>query len=101
MHAYALGVPLIDPTDAAARPAAQLTQRDLAVAKLSSSDDLALLNAVLELEHEQRERDFATLERLLAYAQFDEGDLDERLYALPTRAFANAAICCIALGWIA
>jgi hypothetical protein len=59
-----------------------------------------LLNALLELEHEQRERDFTTLERLLTITQFDDGDLDDRLCALPSRAFARAALDLCALGWV-
>jgi hypothetical protein len=47
-----------------------------------------------------RERAYAALERLLAYANMDEGDLDERVRALPLRPFADAAACLYELGWV-
>ena len=58
----------------------------------AGDDELALLNALVEFEAEQRAAQFAALERLLTYCQFADGPLDERIAALPGRAFATAAL---------
>jgi hypothetical protein len=51
-------------------------------------------------EHELHEQAFDALERLLTLVQFSDGSLDERVLALPRRAFARAASCMYELGWI-
>src|SRR4051794_27340694 len=47
-----------------------------------SDEDLALLNACLELECELRAREFATVERLLALVAAGGGALGDRVLAL-------------------
>lgn len=46
------------------------------------------------------QQQWAALEFLLAYCQFSEGALDERILALPDRAFGRCAGCLYALGWV-
>jgi hypothetical protein len=43
---------------------------------------------------------WARLEHLLTLCQFPEGTLDDRLRALPLRAFASAALDLHGIGWI-
>jgi hypothetical protein len=43
---------------------------------------------------------YATLERLLAYANTEDGDLADRLKVLLLGPFANAALCLYELGWV-
>jgi hypothetical protein len=71
----------------------------LALAEIGA-DDLALINACLEVEQELRERAYATIERLLTYTSMLGGDLDEPLHVLPLPDFADAAVCLFELGWI-
>jgi hypothetical protein len=67
---------------------------------LATDDDLVLLNACLAVEDQCRREEREALERLLTLCQFSDGDLDERLVALPDRAFACAVFDLYALGWI-
>jgi hypothetical protein len=97
LHKMTAGVPTVTVHDLAGQPLSP-AERRLSVA--AGEEDYALLNALLELEAETRERDFAALERLLALAQFEDGDLDDRLLALPPRAFASAASALYELGWV-
>jgi hypothetical protein len=46
-------------------------------------DDMALVDACLEVERELRECGYAALERLSAEVAGRQGDLDERIVALP------------------
>ena len=77
-----------------------LTERDVALMELASDDDLALVNECLRLEYELRERAYAAVQRLLAYANMEDGDLSERLLALRLPSFADAATCLYELGWV-
>jgi hypothetical protein len=45
-----------------------LSSAELALAQTATDDDIALLNACLELEAELREQAWAPLERVLAFA---------------------------------
>jgi hypothetical protein len=78
----------------------RLDEKDVAALELASDEDLALVNACLIAEYELHQRAYAALERLLAYANMEEGNLDERLRALPLRPFAAAAECLYELGWV-
>jgi hypothetical protein len=100
MHTLTAGAPELDPVRYVELAAGQLTPREFGILDGHSPDDLALLNACLTMEHELREQAFYALERLLALVQWSEGSLDERLRALPYRAFGRAAICLYELGWI-
>jgi hypothetical protein len=93
------GVPVLSCEESLEVALPQITKRDIRFMQLAGADDLALLNAVLSAEAELREAEFVTLERLLAYCQFSDGDLDERLLALPDRAFARAATALYDLSW--
>jgi hypothetical protein len=64
------------------------------------SQDLDLINACLVIEEEIRREEFAALERLLAHCQFEDGDVDDRILALPPKAFARAVRDLYELGWI-
>lgn len=82
--------------------AALLSAEDSAVLDRLTSEDLDLANACLAVEVELRAEGFARLERLAALvtARGPGGSLDERLEALPSRVFADAALVMIALGWV-
>jgi len=100
LHKLTAGVPLLTPTEAQGMGLLRATKRDLRLMDAAGSEDLALLNACLSVEAALREEEFATLERLLCLCQFGEGDLDERVLALPKRAFVRAAADLDALGWM-
>src|SRR5712691_238191 len=53
----------------------------------------------LGMTSECRRDEWAALERLLTLCQFEEGALDDRLQALPLRAFGRAALDLYELGW--
>jgi hypothetical protein len=77
-----------------------ITPRDVALAKAVGPEDLALINACLEVEADLREQACAALERLLALLPAGgEGTLSERLTALPQPAFAAAALALMDAGW--
>jgi hypothetical protein len=67
---------------------------------LAQNDDVALVNACLEIEHELRQREFVAVECLIALAARSGGALVERLRELPLPKFAAAASCLYAAGWI-
>lgn len=100
LHKFAAGVSTLSVSEASAAAFPGVTRREIRFMHAAGEEDLALLNACLEVEHELREREFAALERLLVLSQFNEGPLDDRLRALPPRAFAHAALCLYELGWI-
>ena len=94
------GVPTLSTDEAVSVASRRLTRRDIRFLHAAGEEDLALLNACLIVEEEFRREQFATLERLLAYCQFDDGTLDERILALPDHAFARAALDLYELGWV-
>jgi hypothetical protein len=100
LHKYMGGVPTITPDEARAIAQRAVSKRDLRFMQHVTTDDLDLLNACLDAERDAREHGFDALERLLALCQFEDGALDERVLALPHRAFARAALDLYALGWI-
>lgn len=63
---------------------------------------LALQQIELAIAQDARRwpTEWAALEQLLAFTQFEEGELDERIRALPDRAFARAALALYVLGWV-
>jgi hypothetical protein len=93
------GRPTLTTNEALALAIPQLTPRDRRFAAAATDDDLALLNELLRLEDDCRRDEIAALEHLLMLCQFEEGALDERLRALPLRAFASAALDLYVLGW--
>lgn len=70
----------------------QLSACDRRFAAAATDDDLALVNELLRLEDDGRRDEIAALEHLLAFCQFEEGALDDRLRVLPLSAFASAAL---------
>jgi hypothetical protein len=94
------GAPALHPVDSLELGLPRLTERDVSALELADDDDLALVNACLITEYELRERAYAGLERLLAYANMGDGDLSARLLTLPIRPFADAAACLYELGWV-
>lgn len=97
LHKATLGMPDLTTTDLAGQ---SLSPAERGLLEAAGDDDLALLNAFLQFEHEQRAEQFAALERLLTYCQFEDGPLGERVTQLPDRAFACAATDLYALGWV-
>lgn len=65
-----------------------------------TDDDLVLVNACLELEHELRQRSYAAVERLLATVAGSEGNLAERVVALPEPDALRALGDLSDVGWI-
>jgi hypothetical protein len=100
LHKMTAGVPELSPDEAMTVAFRRLTRRDLRFMELVSDEDLALLNACLMVEEQCRRESWATLQRLLTLCQFSDGDLSDRLAALPNRAFATAVTDLYALGWI-
>jgi hypothetical protein len=98
--ALAAGTPHLAAPEALELGLPHLTERDVAALELASDDDLALVNSCLVVEYELRERAYAALERLGVHAAEEEGQLDERLRALPLSRFADAATCLYELGWV-
>jgi hypothetical protein len=94
------GIPSLDPAEARALGALQLTRHDVDLLSEQCDDDLALLNACLQAEDQIRGDAFAALERLLPLFQWAEGPLQERVLALPAPMFARAALGLYELGWI-
>lgn len=78
----------------------RLTDAEFELSYDATDDDLALANEILNLEKEQREREFTALERLLVYVPGGDGPLDERLIGLILPEFAAAAHELFELGWI-
>ena len=100
LHQMTAGVPELSPGEAMAVASQRLTRDDLALLDFAGDEDFALLNACLNVEAACRREAWDRLEHLLTLCQFAEGTLDERLRALPLRAFASAALDLIAIGWI-
>jgi hypothetical protein len=100
LHKMTAGVPDLSPGEALAVASQRLTRDDLALLDLAGDDDFALLNACLNVEAACRREAWERLEHLLTLCQFEEGTLDERVRALPLRAFASAALDLFELGWI-
>lgn len=98
LHRLTLGMPELTTDDLAGQP---LTPAERGLLAAAGEEDLALANALLAVEAEHRAAQWAALETLLAHAQFSDGDLDERLVALPRRAFGRAATALYTLGWVA
>jgi hypothetical protein len=98
--ALAAGTPHLVAPEALELGLPPLTERDVAALELATEEDLALVNACLVVEYELRERAYAALERLCARASEEQGQLDERLRALPLSNFADAATCLYELGWV-
>ena len=92
------GMPVLPPEELLAH--AYVTDEDAYLLASANAEDLALVNACLEVEQELRQRAYAAVERLLAHAAGKQGALDERLRALPLRPFADAATCLYELGWV-
>ena|SRR5215210_4855852 len=78
--------------------AAGLLPQDVELASAVDAEDLALVNACLEVEAELREQALAALERSLALLP-SGGDLAERLAALPQPAFVAAVSELYGVGW--
>lgn len=100
LHKYTAGVPELTVDEAVAIASRRLNSRDMRFMQAVESDDLALLNACLEVEQAMRVSEMATLERLLSHTQWSDGLLDDRLFALPEDEFAQATLDVYALGWI-
>jgi hypothetical protein len=98
LHKATSGMPLLSSEEAA--QTSRVTKRDRRFMLFAVGDDFDLINECLLLEHELREQGFATLERLLWWTQWSEGDLDDRLVALPAEHFARAALDLYELGWV-
>jgi hypothetical protein len=90
-------MPTVNTDDLSGQP---LTPAEHRLTDAAGETELALLNALLAVEHEMADHEFAALERLLGYCQFADGALDARLLALPDRAFAAAALDLYELGWV-
>jgi hypothetical protein len=97
LHKAAFGMPTLTTDNLAGQP---LSPAELGLMNAAGEEDIALLNALLAVEAELRDAEFTTLERLLVLTQFEEGELDARLRALPRRAFARAASALYVLGWV-
>lgn len=100
LHKMTAGAPGLSPGEALAVASQRLTRDDLALLDVAGDEDFALLNACLNVEAACRREAWERLEHLLTFCQFGEGALDERLGALPLRAFASAALDLYELGWI-
>jgi hypothetical protein len=100
LHKMTAGVPELSPREAMAVASQRLTRDDLALLDFAGDEDFALLNACLNVEAACRREAWERLEHLLTLCQFEEGTLDERLRALPLRAFASVALDLFELGWI-
>jgi hypothetical protein len=78
-----------------------LTPHDVELAQAVDAEDLALINACLEVEADLREQACAALQRLLALLPHGgEGSLSERVTTLPQPALAAAAGALYEVGWI-
>ncbi len=62
------GAPELDPVDSLELGLPRLAEREVSALELASDDDLRLVNVCLVAEYELRDRAYAALERLLAYA---------------------------------
>jgi hypothetical protein len=100
LHKVTGGVPTLSTDETIAVASRRLTRRDVRFMHAAGEEDLELLNACLMMEHELREQAFYALERLLTYCQFGEGTLDERVIALPDRAFTRVVCDLYELGWL-
>lgn len=94
------GHPVLSPDEALQYAQLHLTGADVIHLEDVDADDLALLNACVEIEHELRGRAADTLARLLPLVSGGEGTLTERVQALPQREQAAALVFLYELGWI-
>lgn len=79
---------------------ADLTYWQLVALQQADSEDVALLNACLEIEAELRRRGSDAAERLGALVAAGEGAWDDRVRALPDAEAARALGAVIDLGWL-
>ncbi len=86
------GVPHLSPDETLAVALPSVSRRDVRLMNLVTDEDMALLNACLTVESECRRDEWAALERLLTLCQFSDGDLSQRVAALPDCAFARAVL---------
>jgi hypothetical protein len=100
LHKVTAGVPELSPGEAMVVALPSVSGRDFHFMEIAGDEDYALLNACLSVEAACRREAWDRLEHLLTLCQFAEGTLDERLAALPLRAFASAALDLYELGWI-
>lgn len=100
LYKLTVGAPSLDVYDMSYDVGRMLNKREVRLLEAAGEEDLALLNALLALEAATREEQFDALERMLVYCQFEEGELSDRVAALPDRAFARAAFELYALGWV-
>lgn len=100
MLALTGGIPEVDPGVASLLAARRLTSCDVNMLDAQSPEDLALLNSCLAVEHDARASAFDTLERLLPLLQWSDGELQQRVLALPAPLFARAALALYELGWV-
>ena len=99
------GAPELPPDELLRHARGALTSGDLALMASTTEEDLALVNACLEVEQEVRQHAYAVLGRLLSVLPAGESvaqkrPLDERILELPDYAFAAAATCLLELGWV-
>ena len=100
IHRLTLGWPELTTDDLLAWP---VSPAELGLLEQHDDADLALVNALLEVEADYRAQEYAALERLLAQLQWSEGEgnsLEDRIKALPGRAYGRAAANAWALGWV-
>jgi hypothetical protein len=100
LHKYCAGVPTLTHAEARAIAIQAWHRRDQRFMQFVEPEDLNLINSCLMVEHAIRQDEFAALERLLTYCQFEDGDIDDRILALPPRAFARVVLDLYELGWI-
>lgn len=97
LHRLTYGVPTLTTADINGQPLSPAAHRLLDTA---GELELALLNSMLEIEDDLRTDEFAALERLLTYCQFEQGAIAERIRTLPDRAWARAVLDLYTLGWV-
>jgi hypothetical protein len=100
LHKFCGGMPVLTSEESIGVAIAGTHKRDLRFALWVQDEDLDLINACLEVEHELREDAFAALEELLMWCQFSDGSISERIHALPDRAFTSAMLDLYEIGWI-
>lgn len=77
-----------------------LSPAEVALLEEAGDEDLALVNACLEIEDELRERSYAAVERLAASVAGKPGELDDRIRSLPDPEVKRAIYDLYELGWI-
>jgi hypothetical protein len=76
-----------------------LSAADVILVEDIDEDDVALLNACLEIERELRERAFAAIARLSVEVAGRHGDLNDRIRALPPGEVSRALLDLDEAGW--